>query len=523
MPENRPRRVLIVTGRLCEGPIRHLLRDRDADVISMPVDVAALMTSRQVAQGLQGKDLSQYDLILLPGMFRQETSGLAKRVGVPVFLGPVHFVDLPLVLEHLDPHQLSTERPADLVLTQQLKERTERVYSDACTFPDKPPQDAVVIGTGDSRIILSGGCPPRVIGEIVDAPTKSYYSILREAKSMVSSGASVVDIGMIPAEDNVDFIAATLPQIKKEIGVPVSVDTMRANEILSAVDHGADLVLSLCGSTIHLAGSIDVPFVLVPLESADGRAPRTAKDRLALLSTYACRLEGKAFVVDPLLDPIGQGMAESLRAYADLEDAFPAQPSLMGVGNVVEMTDADSVGINALMAGIACENGIQLLLTTENSPKTTGSIAELSMACKMMYYAVLQGVPPKNLGIDLLLLKEKRIIDFPVKLPSLKIKAARANEILPTCQQYPRYQVAIRDERIHLICHLRDKLVDVIGQNAADICAELKNRGWLPSRSHSLYLGIELSKAEVALSTGRNYVQDLPLFSGWGVDEEDQD
>jgi dihydropteroate synthase-like protein len=523
MTKSRGNRVLVITGRLCEAPILSLLRDENVDVVSVPVDVATLITSRQVVDALKGRDVSQYDFALLPGMFRQDVESLAREMGIPTFLGPVHYVDIPLVLQKLQPEDLSTHQPADRVLTQHLRKRTDDFYVDACRFPASPPDGAIVIGSGETRLVLTHESPPRVIGEVVDAPRKGYYTIIKEAKQMVSAGAELVDIGMIPSEDNLDFLASTLPQIKKEIKVPISVDTMRTEEILQAVEYGADLILSLCGSTIELAESISIPFVLVPLESPDMRPPATAEDRLALLSTYVRRLEGTPVILDPLLMPIGHGMGESLKAYCRLGDALPGRPSLMGVGNVVEMTDADSVGMNALLGAIACENGVQLLLATENSPKTRGSIGELASACKMMYYAVRQGFAPMNIGIDLLRLKEKRLIDSPVRIPSLRIRASEAAETASTTQQDATFQIVIKDGVIHLIRHLPGKDVDIIGRHAIDIGAELANRGWLPSPSHSLYLGLELSKAETALRTGRNYIQDQPLFPGWDSSEEDQD
>jgi hypothetical protein len=63
------------------------------------------------------------------------------------------------------------------------------------------------------------------------------------------------------------------------------------------------------------------------------------------------------------------------------------------------------------------ENGIGLLLTTEASPKTNGSVSELSKACQMMFSSMLNHVPPKNLGIDLLMYKEKTRRSYPVRLP----------------------------------------------------------------------------------------------------------
>ena len=50
---------------------------------------------------------------------------------------------------------------------------------------------------------------------------------------------------------------------------------------------------------------------------------------------------------------------------------------------------------------------------------------------------------------------------------------------------------------------------------------ELGERGMLPEAAHSVYLGYELFKAETALSIGRTYVQDRPLFDfGRALNEE---
>jgi dihydropteroate synthase len=83
------------------------------------------------------------------------------------------------------------------------------------------------------------------------------------------------------------------------------------------------------------------------------------------------------------------------------------RPLFFGAGNVVELMDADSPGINALLAGMAHELGASIIFTSEHSDKTKGSIAEMRRATEMM--ALLEGRPyPKDLGIDLLLIKEKR-------------------------------------------------------------------------------------------------------------------
>ena len=49
-----------------------------------------------------------------------------------------------------------------------------------------------------------------------------------------------------------------------------------------------------------------------------------------------------------------------------------------------------------------------MLLATEKSDKAKGTIREEATAAKMMFLAKKRGSVPKDLGLDLLLLKDKR-------------------------------------------------------------------------------------------------------------------
>lgn len=51
--------------------------------------------------------------------------------------------------------------------------------------------------------------------------------------------------------------------------------------------------------------------------------------------------------------------------YAECRRDFPHTPIMMGIGNITELTDVDSAGINTLLLGICQELGIQSVLTTQ--------------------------------------------------------------------------------------------------------------------------------------------------------------
>ena len=85
---------------------------------------------------------------------------------------------------------------------------------------------------------------------------------------------------------------------------------------------------------------------------------------------------GAAYVIDPILDPLSFGFTASLERYCEVRRRYPEAEMLMGLGNLTELTDADSVGINALMAGVIAELGIDYVLTTEVISWARGAVRE---------------------------------------------------------------------------------------------------------------------------------------------------
>jgi dihydropteroate synthase-like protein len=290
---------------------------------------------------------------------------------------------------------------------------------------------------------------------------------------------------------------------------------MREVEIITASNAGADLILSICGSTLDLVPSIDTPVVVVPLESPDKERPVETKEKLGMLTRFSERLGDYDIVVDPLIEPIGRGFSESIRAYLELPAHLPNIPTLMGVGNVTELADVDSIGMNAILAAIAVETNTSLLLTTENSSKTRGSVRELQRACQMMFFSREKGVPPKNIGLDLLKFKEKISREYPVEIPREKIMATPHPQ--SSSLDGGHYHIAIKNSLINTIYRDAEREVDILGKSAKIIAGELEAQGLLPGSMHAFYLGCELTKAEMALQLTRSYLQDKPLF------EEDDD
>ncbi len=107
--------------------------------------------------------------------------------------------------------------------------------------------------------------------------------------------------------------------------------------------------------------------------------------------------KGIDYVADLILDPVNSSsIVESIMACFEFHKINKA-PMFFGVGNVTELMDADSGGVNVLLAGIGMELGVSILFTPEESGKTRGSVYELSTASKMMFLAKHRGSIPKKI------------------------------------------------------------------------------------------------------------------------------
>jgi dihydropteroate synthase-like protein len=233
----------------------------------------------------------------------------------------------------------------------------------------------------------------------------------------------------------------------------------------------------------------------------------------------ASQLGIKKVIGDLILDPINMpGILESLSAYRCFSIRHPHVPLMFGVGNVTELIDADTVGVNAVLAGIASELGVSVLLTTEGSDKTKGSINELVTASKMMFLAKKRNSVPKDLGLDLLILKDKRLRDEAYDKKSEEGAAiVIAREIVEEdCDPKGEFKISIdRKEKLLVATRfIADSCKEIIkGRNAKEVYLTIIHMNLVSTLSHAAYLGRELEKAETALNINKTYIQDEPLFS----------
>jgi len=335
----------------------------------------------------------------------------------------------------------------------------------------------------------------KVMGEIVDATRLGEEYLHRIAEQYLREGADIIDLG-IPMDATPAEVRCAVETVSS-LGAPISIDTLDPNLILAGVEAGADMVLSLNSDNIKSVGwaiaSQDVAAVVIPDDDFE-----------CLLKNIevAQEIGIKRIIADPILAPIGHGFVDSLTSYHKFRQASDL-PLFFGAGNIAELMDADSIGINATLAGMAMELGASILFTPQYSDKAKGSIKELKTAAQMMFLAKERGTAPKDLGFDLLVIKEKRRREDVIEVEN-PVEATPHKE----WTQDPKgcFRIALQDEKI--VAKYEEKDITITGTSAKAVFDTMQDLGLVSLTEHAAYLGRELMKAELALKLGRSYIQD---------------
>ena len=484
--------ILVATGRLAQQTVREAVKE-NADVLVLDIEIAAFIT-----QGLLRSSLpdGRYDLILIPGLVSSDFTDLEERCETPIRLGPRHAYDLTSVLRCASELELSKTIPACEFLSTKRRE-------DAISCLKERESDAKPAFEICGRKI-GGDSIMKVMAEIAGATAMSDERLAEKIRKFEENGADIIDLGAT-MDCNVDDVIRSVKIAKATTKLPVSIDTLDPDLIVAGIESGVDLVLSLNSSNIDAAaGAVlthGTAVVIIP-DQGD-------HDTLFRNIEYARGIGIEKIIADPVLDPVGHGIVESIYRYRDFRKQDKATPLFFGVGNVTELIDADSVGVNALLTGIASELGADILFTPEHSDKARGSIAELVTASQMMVLATERSSSPKDLGIDLLILKEKRYLP-DAEVPEKSVSASEKSKWAPDPAGCLRIEIS-REGGTIIVTHAK---ATIIGTDVCRILTTAIEMGLLSRLDHAGYLGRELTKAKLALDLGWNYAQDEEFGKG---------
>lgn len=445
-------RYLFVTGRLAEPSLRRQLADLagpcgfDYEVAVMPITVAALLTTEWVARRLAVPE--GVSRVILPGYVRGDLADIERLTPAPVERGPKDLRDLP-------------------------------EFFGRASGP--PPG----YGTYDVEILA----------EINHAPRLGLDQILTLARHYRESGADVIDLGCDPGPlwAGVGDVVRAL----KTDNFRVSIDSFHEAEVRDALAAGAELVLSVNGTNAAAAAGWHRDFPGVEVVAI----PDTPADLASLDRTVATlRAAGVKHRIDAILEPIGFGFAASLGRYLDVRRHYPDTPMMMGVGNLTELTDVDTAGVNVMLAGFCQEAGIRSVLTTEVINWARSAVREFDIARRLVYHSVTNRVLPKRLERGLVMLRD----------PKLRDLGAEALAELAATVGDRNYRIFAERGEVHVL----NGTVYLHGPDPFALLAELTAADPKLDASHAFYLGYELAKAVTALTLGKSYSQDQAL--DWG-------
>ena len=438
--------ILFLTGKLAEKSLQRVLESMGSvtfeyEVRNIGINVAGLMTEDLIRRRVT--DTGSATRVVVPGRCRGDLQALTQHYGVAFERGPEELKDLP-----------------------------------------------EFFGTKSKRRDLSRH-DVMIFAEIVDATQLDVAAIVQRADRFRRDGADVIDLGCLPD--------VTFPHLEdainalKSAGFRVSVDSVDPKELLRGGKAGADYLLSLKEDTLWVAEEVDSIPILIPSESGD----------LASLyrSVELLETKNRPFIADAILDPIHFGFTRSILRYHALRERFPEVEIMMGVGNLTELTDADTSGINAILMGIVSELGIRSILTTEVSPHARRAVREADAARGIMFAAREDMSLPKDYSAALLTTHGRK--PFPDTETEIRSIAAAIKD--------PSFRVQVSEVGLH--AYNRDGFHT--GQDPFAIFPHLDLE---QDGSHAFYLGVELARAQIAWQLGKRYVQDQEL--DWGVATE---
>ncbi|ARM77037.1 dihydropteroate synthase-like protein [Acidianus manzaensis] len=488
-------KVLLITGELAYPIVKESIKNIKHHTIEIKVlnyPVAALMSVRYILESLKNDNLHDYDVIILPGLVYGDAKIIEDKYGVKTVKGSENAWDIPLVIEAISKGiKLSSIYPADRILGNMknievnkilhaIEEEQKVAFEEGIKIPLYPP-------------------PFRIFLEV--DPLYSDEKIIEEIER-TRKFVDVYVIGFPVGHDDVNEVRRRIRKIV-DLGVIVGIDSDSPKELIEGVNSGAKFVFNINEINNEKLDIIkkDASFIV---------APFNPNNRTEIVISLAKKLRDRGFeklILDPVLSPPLQGMVESLLSYYEIRKQLPDFPMLMGGLNVTELIDADSHSINSLLTSIAGELGISSILTMEKG-KTKWSSWELKESSKMVSIALKQGRVPKDIGIDLLILKDKKILNNMEKFDN--VIEVEHNEPEMDSSGYAKILTDKNKGKIDLIFYGKENIV-LQGEEALSLGRELIKRVNV-STQHALYIGYELAKAEIALNLDKNYIQDSPLF-----------
>ncbi|MGC9090460.1 MAG: dihydropteroate synthase-like protein [Fervidicoccaceae archaeon] len=482
----------------------------DFVLVSLDIGVISFVTADLVRSSLERNPnlisaLKDCDFVLVPGTLKGDAGKIGELLGIPVYKAGVQPSSLPRVIKALLMGQeLSPIEPADSLLKLKDESVLRSVLEDVYLNSKKS------FNIGDLGIPER---PPPIVIAAETPVTLPIEELESHARYLEESGAEIVVAG-IPFGESLEEGRKRIAAVARGLNSAVlGVDSANPKILIEGASMGAELLLSLSlGNMDALSGVKEEAFVVIPGDPIRGDVPKSVYEVASSLSRTISIAREKGFkklIADPILYPPGLGFADSLNSYRLVSSHLPNTPLFAGLSNVVELFDADSPGLVALLVQLLGEIGVSVMLTSEESWKAKGSTLEARGASLLTSYSLKTRAPPHNAGIDLLFLKEK---EPPLNfyLPEGSIVEKVLEEPEAEIQRGLFFTVGADHAKKTIVAcaHRAEGITCFEGSSARSIYKKILSTIKEVSPEHAAYLGYELSRAEISLILGKTYIQD---------------
>jgi len=247
------------------------------------------------------------------------------------------------------------------------------------------------------RKLSNEGCS----GEIIDAPVADAKRIaLQHIQTEPISSTSAYTPRTAKREVSRTF--AEVSAVTDEYNVPLSIDSVDPELICAGIG------VRRWNSFSHLPAenAAEIGPTLARKDSQPWSYPKTAM--FALTGRSRAHFWNQQIIADPVLYPIGSGASNSLAESTASDRSATSHCFLRRRQHRLSLWKPTSIGANALLAGLAMELGLACFLLLNTVTKAMGSVKELKIAASDDAARTVRKSPPKDLGIDLLVLKERR-------------------------------------------------------------------------------------------------------------------
>ncbi|MCD6196549.1 MAG: hypothetical protein J7J82_07180 [Staphylothermus sp.] len=477
------KKVLIITSRKAYPMLleavkeieQQLGREYDITIKDLPIDVIALATREFLKHHLIKLDLSSYDYVVIPGTVKHDLRRLSEEIGVKIIKSPTR-ISLLKTMFLIGLEKFSPSISGDEVIKKNLAILLDKAYSYYARISKG-------VKVGD--LVIPFNPPPFIVGFYLD-----HKWMGRWIKKYIQKYRP--HILYIPS-DSFEFIQNYIELDNYILAIPT--DLIKVEDI----GDRAKILYGLSPSQIRDYMGLD--YILQVNISDPAEIEKIMGD-----------WGESANIIYNLVIPSTKNILKTLYGIKHYNKAVIST----WITSISSLFDIDSHSLHAFLMELFREAGISLVIVAEFEEKLFWSLREVMVSKDLITLSTYLGTEPRDLGLDLLYVKDKEYYDIDLGMVD---KVIIAEDEINEPYKYKldplgifKIKVNHREEYIETLYIGRKGRILIKGKTEEAIRRIILREKLISLISHAFYLGKELGKAEEALRIGKNYEQEKPLL-----------